>query len=430
MAGNALETAVQKAALAQVRDTPRSVTDRIKQLHLLLDDFPGILRKAARGAGELEITAETYAETVRALIGNTTVGDRDACILYLLSVHMEGCDTWAGKIERVLALFSEGLKPDELRYIDIIPGESLRSKVAVDMLFGDYEILRDRLDQVADLHDGRYVLEPTANPVLARLNELMPKGPWPTLRAALAANVHGMLATWTPLVSDDFMDELRVIGSIYRRLGQGSRVIGGARTIELIERRLSRTLSIENITDRLYEFPHKSQQILTLLDLESIVVGDRNQKMVENYIDYIFGDPKIGDRILVERETEDERLVAVASLYAAFRRSSLRELAKDKYARFLAEVHASYLDRIEFFARLDSDAGGVPERAQRLMTLCADGAFIPGPNLEAARNLLRGYVREPGFLVAYLDGAEGEGERKTRLKVLERNLKAAGIAAD
>lgn len=60
MSGNALETAVQKAALAQVRDTKRSVTDRIKQLHVLLDDFPGVLRKAARGAGELEITAEGH----------------------------------------------------------------------------------------------------------------------------------------------------------------------------------------------------------------------------------------------------------------------------------------------------------------------------------------------------------------------------------
>lgn len=365
---------------------------------------------------------------MRALIDTTISGERDACVLYLLSAHMEGCDTWAGKIERLLALFSAGMKPDELRYIDMILGESLRSRVAVDTLFGKYEILRDRLDQVADLHDGRYVQEPTAKPVLARLNELMPKGEWPIVRAALAANVHGMLATWTPLVSKDFMDELRVIGIIYRRLGQGARVIGGARTIELIERRLSRTLSIENITERLYEFPHKSEQLRILLDLESIVVGDRNQKMVENYIEYIFGDPNIGSRILVERETEDERLVAVASLNAAFRRSALRDVAKDKYAGILAELHATYLDKIEFFARIDSDGGGAAEGARRLMTLFADGAFIPGANFEAARNLLRGYVREPGFLDTYLDGVVDEGERTARLRELERNLKTAGLA--
>ena len=100
MAGNALETAVQKAALAQVRDTPRSVTDRIKELHVLLDDFPRLLRKAARGAGELEITATTYAETVREVIGKSAVPDRDArvfiCLACTWRAANRGSRSWNG----------------------------------------------------------------------------------------------------------------------------------------------------------------------------------------------------------------------------------------------------------------------------------------------------------------------------------------------
>ena len=348
MAGNALETAVQKAALAQVRDTPRSVTDRIKELHVLLDDFPGLLRKAASGAGELEITTANYAETVRAVIDKSAVQERDARVFYLLSGHIEGCDSWEGKIERLLSLLGPDVGAEELRYVDVIIGECLRSKTAVEKLFGKFEILQDRLDQVVDLHDGRYALQPDANPVLERLNEVMRGGDWRNVQAALSANLHGILATWTPLVSSDFMHELRAIGMVYRRVGQGARVIGGARTIELIERRLSRTLSIENITDRLYEFPSKSQQISVLLDLESIVVGERNQKMVENYIDYIFGDPKIGERMLAEYDTDDRRLAGVGSLHASFGRSTLRDLAKDKYMRLLGELQASYLEQTSF----------------------------------------------------------------------------------
>ena len=226
------------------------------------------------------------------------------------------------------------------------------------------------------------------------------------------------------------MDELRAIGMVYRRLGEGARVIGGARSIELIERRLSRTLSIENITERLYEFPHKSQQISILLDLESIVVGERNQKMVENYIDYIFGDPKIGERMLAEYGTDEQRLAGVAALHEAFRRSSLRGLAKDKYMRLLEELQSSYLERSDYFGRLDSDDYGAPEKARRLVSLCAEGGFIAEGNLATARNLLRGYVWQPGFLEAYLDGAEGAGQRKARLQELERNLKLAGVAPD
>ena len=350
MAGNALETAVQKAALAQVRDTPRSVTDRIKELHVLLDDFPGLLRKAARGAGELEITTASYGETVRAVIANSAVPDRDARVLYLLSLHMEGCDSWEGKIERLLSLLGPDVGAEERRYVDVIIGECLRSKTAVETLFGEFAILQDRLDQVVDLYDSRYVLQPDAKPVLERLNEVMRGGDWPNVQAALNANLHGILATWTPLVSSDFMHELRAIGMVYRRVGEGARVIGGARTIELIERRLSRTLSIENITERLYEFPSKSQQISVLLDLESIVVGERNQKMVENYIDYIFGDPKIGERMLAEYDTDDRRLAGVGSLHAAFRRSTLRDLAKDKVHAALGQITGE-LSRSDRFLR-------------------------------------------------------------------------------
>ena len=336
LAGNALETAVQKAALAQVRDTPRSVTDRIKELHVLLDDFPGVLRKAARGAGELEITTDSYGETVRAVIADSAVPDRDARVFYLLSGFMEGCESWVGKIERLLSLLGPDAGAEERRYVDVIIGESLRSKTAVETLFGGFELLRDRLDQVLDLHDGRYILQPDASPVLEKLNAVMRGGEWPTIQTALSANLHGILATWIPLVSTDFMHELRAIGMIYRRVGEGTRVIGGARTIELIERRLSRTMSIENITERLYEFPSKSQQITILLDLESIVVGERNQKMVENYIDYIFGDTKIGERILSEYDSDEGRLAGVGSLHTAFRRSSLRDLAKDSTRGFSA----------------------------------------------------------------------------------------------
>ena len=424
MAGNALETAVQQAALAQVRDTPRSVTDRIKELHVLLDDFPGLLRKAASGAGELEITTANYGETVRAVIDKSTVQERDARVFYLLSSHMEGCDSWDGKIERLLSLLGPGVGAEELRYVDVIIGECLRSKAAVETLFGEFELLQDRLDQVVDLHDSRYVRQPGAKPVLERLNEVMRDGEWPNVQAALSANLHSILATWTPLVSSDFMHELRAIGMVYRRVGEGARVIGRARTIELIERRLSRTLSIENITERLYEFPSKSQQISVLLDLEAIVVGERNQKMVENYIDYIFGDPKIGERILSEYDTDDRRLAGVGSLYAAFRRSTLRDLAKDKYMRLLGELQASYLEQTDFFGRLDSEACGAPEKVGRLISLCSDGALIDEANVAAARNLLRGYAREPGFLEAYLDDAESDGQRKTRLQELQRNLTA------
>ena len=117
---------------------------------MLLDDFPSLLRKAAGGAGELKIAKETYGETVRAVIEKSSVSQRDARVFYLLSGYMEGCDSWPGKIDRLLALVNDDLEADALRYVDVIVGECLRSKVAVDTLFGTYALLQDRLDQVAD----------------------------------------------------------------------------------------------------------------------------------------------------------------------------------------------------------------------------------------------------------------------------------------
>ena len=92
--------------------------------------------------------------------------------------------------------------------------------------------------------------------------------------------------------------------------------------------------------------------------------------------------------------------------------------------RLLGKLQASYLDRTDFFGRLDSNSFGAPEKVRRLISLCSEGAFIADANLEAARNLLRGYAREPGFIEAYLDGAASDGQRKARLQELQRNLTA------
>ena len=320
---------IQRAAIAQVKDREQSVTARIKELHALLDDVEKAVSSASRIANRLTLAPDTYAATVRDVVKHTTPMKHDINCYHLASVYLRGGKTWEEKVGRLIALFSEDLSAEEIKYIDVLIAEVLRSKTARETLLGAYPRLLDRLYEIVDLHGGRYVAAPEgdAKPVVAKLNDALAKAAWPAVRATLISNIYGILSAWTPLASSEFMDELRAIGDVFRNLQRVKSVLGGARTIQLVEQRVGRTLSLENLGEQVRDVLEKSEQISILLEIGGHVVGKENRKLVANFIAYIIEDSELDQKLVAEREDDVGRLRLFASLHRAVRDSALGRTA-------------------------------------------------------------------------------------------------------
>ena len=55
------------------------------------------------------------------------------------------------------------------------------------------------------------------------------------------------------------MDELRAIRDVFENLHRVKHVLGGARAIQLVEQRVSRTLSLERLGEQVRAAPEKSE---------------------------------------------------------------------------------------------------------------------------------------------------------------------------
>ena len=377
----------------------------------------------------MTLAPDTYAATVRDVVKHTTPMKHDINCYHLASVYLRGCKTWEEKVERLIALFSEDLSAEEIKYIDVLIAEVLRSKTALETLLGAYPRLLDRLYEIVDLHGGRYVAAPEgdAKPVVAKLNDALAKAAWPAVRATLISNIYGILSAWTPLASSEFMDELRAIGDVFRNLQRVKSVLGGARTIQLVEQRVGRTLSLENLGEQVRDVLEKSEQISILLEIGGHVVGKENRKLGANFIAYIIEDSELDQKLVAEREDDVGRLRLFASLHRAVRDSALGDGSKGCFQARFERVQEAFLKEADFFGRFNREGGKSLEKAIRLVELCAKGTFTPGRNSDVARQIAGHYLLQPDFLPQYLAGADDDKQRAARVEALKKSLTAAGI---
>ena len=223
------------------------------------------------------------------------------------------------------------------------------------------------------------------------------------------------------------MDELRAISDVFDNLQRVKSVLGGARAIQLIEQRVSRTLSLEKLGDQVREVPEKSAQINILIEIGENLLGGKNRSLVENYIRFVLEDREFGARLFAESSDDVARLEALGGLHRAVRGSSLGEDRKARFQTTLERLQESYLKEVDFFGRLDREGGRSLDRAIRLLELCAKETFTPGHNANMARQMAGYYLLKPDFLPQYLARAEDGLERAARIDAPKKTLAIAGI---
>lgn len=426
-AANVLQATIQKVAVAQARARGQSVTERIRQFHDMVDAIGPNLASAAKLAKRLKVTPSTFVSVVRQVVATATDVKRDTHVNHLLACYLFDAATWEAKLERLIALDSPDLAANERRYLDILVGKIVRNKVALDSLLGQYESLSQRLYEAVDLYLGAYVPKDAAavRPVVAKLNAFLATSAWPATKLAVIANIHGMLDTWTPLSSSDFLTELRAISDVLANLRRMDAAQGATPLMHLVHKRVGRTLSPSQLSERVRQMPGRCEQIRLLLEIAQHV-GEENRLLIVNYVEYILSDREFEKDLFADTTNTVEQLRQVAGLHRAIVESALDAGSRARFAEALERLQQAVLKRTEFFRAIDRQFARTVEKASRLVELCALGTFTDGSKAETARKLAVSYMMRPEFLPQFLDGAQGD-ERAVRIATLQKALMAAGI---
>ena len=432
-AGKFLEGAVQKAATAQVKGTETSVTGRIKEVHALLENLTSRARNAD-GSDSLEGVepAQCLVRFKQALARPETT-NRDYTLNRLMTGYLAGCESWLEKLHQIVAAFDvldqNGATDQNLKYPDVFLGEIVRSRAALDQLLGETKSLEQLLIAISDLAEGEYKPgENTPEPDLVnRISQLFSRFKLPASRAGLIFHVYAALAGRTRLASEDVVDELNGVHRIYQRFQRKGELFGGAKTVILLERRVIRTLSVDNLGEKLRQLPHKHNQVVRLLGVHDIIMDHEHKKLVRNYLDYVLEDREFDAKLVDGGGSIGEKLQRFTLLHGLLVKSNLSDMYKAKYSSFFEDLQESYIKNGGVFAQIDKAMGDSAKKSLYLMELCGSKAFIEGRNLENARKLIGHYILQPEFIKAYLAGATDQNAVEARINELKKKLLAAGI---
>ena len=430
-AGSTLEAAVQAASIAQTRDTPVKVTTRIKLLHALIDDVVAQTKEDDRSFRTHKLDRDSCVAQLIQEIQGLRGPELRFRAQRLIIRYLEPCDSWREKFEALLLLIETlARSPDTRRgiaLVDITLGEALRSRVALDKLLGPVSTLRQRIDDACEIAQGQ--LAPRASMAAANLVERLSSAfrshSLVASRAGLDYHVRTALAGRTHLSSPDLLDELQALAATRGAIQLSNGYVGGDQAPELIERRIMRTLSLGGIGDTLRQLPDKAAEIQALLEIHDALSGALNKRLVCDYIDYV-----IEDRNLLEKIAEagdDNGIRALGKIFDLFEASDLAESHKYRLCTLIRDAQSTYLQERRFFIDLVSAPRDPSARALYLMRLCADAAFIPGRNLDAARQLIARLIMDDGFLPSYLQDAKDAAQRDKKINQLKARLLEAGV---
>jgi len=421
---NAMQ-AVQKIASWQVRGTSTPVTERVRAIWAIVDNYRAFAAARVEQDPPISVTRETLPD-ILAWRDEESGEDRAFRIYACLAKTLEGSRSWSRKTEILVGLMAGVVGMDAAGYFDALIAEILRPPKALAEILGEEEYAGDQVAVLLSLADGTIDprTAPSDIPVAEVLYELLARAKTglPEIRSVLMAHAVRIVQGNRSLTNKPPMEEIGLIVSIRERLTRHGEIVGGEDTEEALQRRLSRSISDQTIDQIMVGTKSIAERVLRAAQLHVKIVGAKPQAYLESYISELMAQDNVDAKLLPENRTVNEKIRLLGKLHRVIVSSEIAEKTRERIASQVERAQTTLLERANFFETLLNGPGGPAERLDRLLDLAIEGAFTQGANLAAARRTAQALMKKPDFFQTYLAGIEDRAEQATRLRDLEKKL--------
>jgi len=227
-AGPLINTAIQQVGRTQAEGG--KAKERVMALETLVNQGIARARDFVPEKKKLKFNPADLAATSQCLL--TAVGpDRhDYAFLSLLTDHLQGSNSVAGRVDVVLDLMRDDQDAAALALLEGVVADALTSAELVKEMLGPHQTLGDSLCALADLlhyrKPGPYV---QLSPMLVRIGELMQAGKAPFCRVILIERLRQAVSQDQPLDKRDPTADGNLLKELAKRLkDDGGRTLGGS----------------------------------------------------------------------------------------------------------------------------------------------------------------------------------------------------------
>lgn len=427
-AGNALRSVLEKLAQMQAPELGQPVPQRLRALQDLLT-LVMLRSREVEKQPATPIRPGSAAAALAQLRRPESGPPGDYAALRALSELLAGVRTWTEKLEMLLGLADELSSVPERRLIDRLIAETLMSQAAQEAVFGRKLSAGARIEDLLALRQGDAPSTGGRAPSLPaqRLAALLAGGRQEEIKASIETLILHELAGRDQMASPELVTEMRATHEILGRLRQGDEIVGGNRALALIDRRMARLLQQDAVVEHLRGHQTLGEKLIALFQLRAVTFGPNNKLLVENFIRRYFTLDDFGRRMIGGEGSPILKLKTMASLHRAVVRSTLPHEHKVHYAALVSRLQMIFVERTKLFATLDRRSPDCAKKALHVITLCLEGTFIPGDNLERAKSVIRHYLRQQDFMKRYLGQAPRE-KHGDMVKLLRQRMAQLGLS--
>lgn len=435
--------------LADVQAHPMGLThsQRTKDLEALFRDLFGMTQSLCKKYPPIQLAAATYLTTLPSLREGRAPSEADFSINASLAHTVSGCRDRLAKIETLLD-FADTVARDPdpataemaLAPIDIALGEHLAIDGTVRMLWSDQPPLHVVLTRLLDLYRNEGPGVESLPLLMGRLRTLLVRHPMPGIRSGLIEAIQHELQgpeRMVPSIEGDLLGQKALLADlmstaeIAKRLKLHDGFLGGKRTHDLLDRRVSLLISTEKLQEVL-RGKTVIEKLNDLFHLQAAIATATSTKPIDEYILFLMESRDFIGRVFDAVDKPEARLKALSDLQARVINSPLPTEKRRDIALMLDAAQTDHIKTTPLFATLRRERPSLDSILQ-VVDMCAAGAFTEGKAVAEARELVRRHVRSKDFVRKYLHSLDPLGDGTTAnlaaaIENLTKRLDKAGIS--
>lgn len=426
--GTILQSAVQRAAMAQTKQGSEKLHDRQRVLYGLFDEIHRSAKLLWRDSDRPQLSSPD-AEGIAALDSQVSSHENSSFLFNAaIAEWLSDASTLGAKLSRLAAMIaaapagSARQRLEEFALDFFEDGAALSEFLRVDDEPG---IIVIRIGEFMNAARRDWF---SSDRTLCDFHKLLSSGAAPVCRSALFERLIQILENPRSICSSHAYLELHLIGRLRTLLADSvDDDNDNVRLEEAFAQRSSRQLSSFKIEEYLADCASVGQRLRQLLHIEPGVVGPRNKKV-------------LADRmleLLLTRESAAElarsggapavRLRELAELQQRIKDTSLPPSAKTQMMEVLDRISLHLAKQDKFFDFLTSRLESQVDAAIVLMRLCAANTFTQGATLNAARQRASRMLQSPTFMQEYFGDTDDAQQRQERLQSLATYIIDAGL---
>jgi hypothetical protein len=434
--GTLYQHAVQKIAVAQAASTTTPVQQIVKSLNeLTTQAFNRVYQDQRKGLFP-NPESHQFAELATSLFGQKGLTG-DAAYLFngALARHLKDAKGWDDKVLMLITIMEsapaeEGPRKLVRSSVDAILAEILGGSAALHELMGPADNLAGALNNLVALFLGKPPQD--AKGGLAALTHHFAADTLPEARTAIASRIVAEFKSNKRLCPDFMVEELKALRRIANRIVLGvGKYLSHEDLIAAFTLRSKRLVMQEALGAYIVEAPVE-ERIERILFVEDNIIGAENKRQLSTYILPILTSATFESYFQNSKTPLLSRLQRLAQIQQRMRRSGFIDITREAIAARMDLLATQMETRGKLFDSIAVRNASPVEKAQTLLRLAA-GGVLPEGLMARAREMILGYLSQPGFLAGYVAAQAKDDtapDNEKMMAELMETLGKAGIPAE